>query len=186
MNNELSSLPKLPETIEDLSITDNLLPELPELPKRLKILYCYNNAIHNLPDKLPNTLVELYCGGNNITKLPELPNTLITLNVCRNQLKYLPRLPNNLEHLNCHSNNLTDLLPIISNKITEFSYWSNPIFEWIKYYFRDRETYNNFVIKTETIFANKIRNWFLEHKYNPKKQYCKNRLLKEYKDLYSD
>ena len=31
-----------------------------------------------------------------------------------------------------------------------------------------------------------IGEWFLECKYNPKYKYCKDRLIKEYEELYGD
>jgi len=35
------------------------------------------------------------------------------------------------------------------------------------------------------IFSNKIGNWFLECKYNPKYLYCRKRLMKEYDEFYN-
>jgi len=34
-------------------------------------------------------------------------------------------------------------------------------------------------------FTNKIGNWFLDCKYNPKYSYCRKRLMKEYEELYN-
>ena len=33
--------------------------------------------------------------------------------------------------------------------------------------------------------ANKIENWYLDCKYNPKYLYCRERVMKEYDELYT-
>jgi hypothetical protein len=38
--------------------------------------------------------------------------------------------------------------------------------------------------KIENIFSNKIGEWFLDCKYDPKYLYCRKRLMKEYGELY--
>ena len=59
-NNNLSSLPQLPNSLEVLSCKYNNLSSLPQLSNSLKDLYCNNNNLSNLP-QLPNSLKELYC-----------------------------------------------------------------------------------------------------------------------------
>lgn len=184
-NNCINALPKLPDTLEVLEVPHNVLYELPELPKKLKELNCENNILHKLPDKLPDTLIELNCSDNNITKLPILPKLLEYLYVDKNQLTYLPRLPIGLLYIECETNKLIEL-PIIPHTVFHIYYCDNPIYKTIKKYFNSRYTYNEYIRKTETIYANKIRNWFLDHRYNPEREYCKKRLLKECNELYPD
>ena len=60
-----------------LDLSNLNLKSLPELPKFIKILYCYNNQITRLPDKMPDSLQIIYCFNNQITKLPDkMPDSL--------------------------------------------------------------------------------------------------------------
>ena len=68
-------------------------------------LYCDTNQLTKLP-KLPDGLEYLICGGNKLTELPELPKSLTYLNCGSNKLTELPELPDNLKHLYCNNNNL--------------------------------------------------------------------------------
>ena len=64
--------------------------------------------------------------------------------------------------------------------IEEYRYDNNPIYDYIKDKFGGNlELYH----KECKIFANKIGEWFLECKYNPKYKYCKDMINKDY-DLY--
>ena len=36
------------------------------------------------------------------------------------------------------------------------------------------------------VFANKIGDWYLECKYNPKYKYCKDRINKEYEEAFQN
>jgi Leucine-rich repeat (LRR) protein len=102
-NNKLSSLPELPNTLTHLSCFDNQLSSLPELPNTLTYLDCSFNQLSSLP-KLPNALTQLYCYNNQLLSLPKLPNTLTHLECNDNQLLSLPELPNTLIHLKCFHN----------------------------------------------------------------------------------
>jgi len=51
----------------------NQLSSLPKLPNSLKILYCGHNNLTILP-KLPNSLQKLCCWNNQLTSLPDLPD----------------------------------------------------------------------------------------------------------------
>jgi Leucine-rich repeat (LRR) protein len=72
-NNQLKSLPKLPNDLVNLWCYDNKLTSLPELPNNLKILTCLGNQLTYLPE-LPQSLKELVCFKNNIKQLPNLRN----------------------------------------------------------------------------------------------------------------
>jgi Leucine-rich repeat (LRR) protein len=82
-DNQLSSLPKLPNTLTHLSCSNNQLLSLPELPNTLIHLYCWNNQLSNLPE-LPNILTHLDCSNNKLLSLPKLSNTWIKLDCSNN------------------------------------------------------------------------------------------------------
>jgi Leucine-rich repeat (LRR) protein len=54
----------------------NRLTSLLKLPNSLELLHCEYNKLSSLPE-LPNSLQKLYCGGNKLTSLPEFPKSLI-------------------------------------------------------------------------------------------------------------
>ena len=161
-NNNLSWLPELPNSLEYLWCEHNNISSFPRLPNSLRILDCSNNKLSNLP-KLPNSLKELVCAINKLSSLPQIPNSLTYLNFAHNNIFYLPELPNSLMFI-FHNN------PIYTHIGTHFNGDANKYFEHQK--------------KIENIFANKIGDWFLDCKYNPKYLYCRKRLTKEYEELY--
>ena len=74
-NNELTSLPNLPENLIELYCGNNQLTSLHTLPKNLEVLYCSDNQLTSLPT-LPQNLKKLYCSDNQLTCLPTLPQNL--------------------------------------------------------------------------------------------------------------
>ena len=162
-HHNLSSLPVLPNSLDDLYCNNNNLSSLPELPNSLKCLWCSSNSLSSLPT-LPNPLKKLYCSNNNLSSLPELPNSITEL--C------------------CHNNNLSNL-PELPNSLNVMFYGSNPIFDYIfKFFSGSIKKYLEHQNKIKTKFVNKIGNWFIDCKYNPKYLYCRKRLMKEYDELY--
>ena len=90
-----------------------------------------------------------------------------------------------IEHIDCYSNNL-DNLPELPNSLINIQHFCNPICIYINTYFDgDTKKYFEHHKKTKKQFINKIENWFLDCKYNPKYKYCRKRLMKEYDDLYN-
>ena len=176
--NSLSSLPELPNSLQELDCTHNKLNSLPKLPKLLEKLSYGFNKISSLSE-LPNSLIYLYCRYNNISVLPELPNSLTHFDCAYNNLSSLPELPNSLIYFVCGYNNISTF-PQLPNSL-KISYFSNPIHTYIEKYF-DGNIKNYIEHKN---VANKIGNWFLDCKYNPKYKYCRKRLMKEYKELYN-
>jgi Leucine-rich repeat (LRR) protein len=71
-------------------------------------LYLPNLGLTELPPLVSegnqSTLVTLYCGGNQLTELPQLPSTLVNLYCEGNQLTSLPQLPYTLRSLRCGNN----------------------------------------------------------------------------------
>lgn len=106
--NDLTSLPPLPNTLQELWCDANPLPALPTLPTSLRKLYCGGIGLTALPT-LPTALELLACGSNQLTALPELPPALGTLSCDNNLLTTLPTLPNGLGNLYCTNNQLTEL-----------------------------------------------------------------------------
>jgi len=124
-NNNLTSLPVLPEKLERLYCYENNLISLPILPENLERLYCEYNQLTSLP-VLPKNLKELYCHNNELMSLPVLPEKLKDLFCYNNKLTSLPILPEYLTWLYCHDNKLRSL-PTINKPLTWLSYHNNPI-----------------------------------------------------------
>ena len=132
-----------------------------------------------------NDVVYMTCNGNKLYHLPELPNSLIELLCDSNSLSSLPKLPNSLTKLSCWYNNLSSL-PELPNSLYFIFYDYNPTYEHILDYFDEKtKKYFEYQKKTKKIFINKISNWFLDCKYNPKYLYCRQKLMKEYDELYN-
>ncbi len=114
--------------ILELGCWNNNLTSLPELPNSLTRLYCWNNNLTSLPE-LPNSLTYLSCYNNNLTSLPELPNSLTDLDCKNNNLTSLPELPNSLTKLYCEDNYLTSLPAslLLCRNLIDIDYSDNEI-----------------------------------------------------------
>lgn len=86
--NQMKYLPSLPASLEELSCALNKLSFLPTLPNSLKIMYCNFNEITSLPI-LPNSLEFLACGSNQISCLPKLPSSIFIGDIALNPLNCL-------------------------------------------------------------------------------------------------
>lgn len=73
--------------ITTLDYSGENLTELPKLPDTLITLYCNNNKLTKLP-KLPDTLKHLKCSHNLLTELPILPDGITELRCYDNLLPY--------------------------------------------------------------------------------------------------
>ena len=82
-----------------LYFSNNQLTNLPKLPESLKYLDCANNQLTSLPN-LPESLINLYCDNNQLTSLPNLPESLINLYCVSNNLPYEITLDNFRDHNN--------------------------------------------------------------------------------------
>jgi uncharacterized repeat protein (TIGR01451 family) len=135
--NYLTSLPKLPSTLNTLACGENKITSLPALPNTLTALTCYNNPLHSLPvlpnklnflrcssdsltslpTLLPDSLQYIDCSFNYITNLPTLTSLPLTdLSCTSNLLTSLPALPNTLINLNCDQNQITNL-PVLPGSL---------------------------------------------------------------------
>ena len=129
-NNSITDLPNLKilaPNLEYFFCNNNQLESLPELPDTLRHLFCYSNQLRKLPT-LPASLRILNCVQNNLIDLPPLPAGLLQLQVNDNQLRELPELPQGLQVLQCHRNNLTHLprLPDSLDNYHRVSIYDNP------------------------------------------------------------
>ena len=113
------------------------LTELPEtLPNTLEKLNCSNNLIKVLP-VLPESLLELDCSNNPLIEAPILPENLLYLTFSsidcikkkndktddkNKKLNYdiFPKLPSNLRLLHCSNNNLTKFPEELPNNLYDF------------------------------------------------------------------
>ncbi|EGO7332526.1 type III secretion system effector E3 ubiquitin transferase SspH1 [Salmonella enterica] len=108
-DNNLTSLPELPEGLRELEVSGNLqLTSLPSLPQGLQKLRAYNNWLASLPTSPPG-LGDLAVSNNQLTSLPEMPPALRELRVSGNNLTSLPALPSGLQKLWAYNNRLTSL-----------------------------------------------------------------------------
>ena len=107
----LKSLPDLTrfKNLQVLICYDNQLTSLPTLPQNLKILNCSNNQLTSLPT-LPKNIKIVYCYHNQLTSLPTLLQNLEILECSNNQLTSLPTLPQNLEILECSNNPIYEIV----------------------------------------------------------------------------
>ena len=118
INNQLTSLsPTLPSGLRTLHCSDNKLTSLPVLPDSLEFLNCEYNQLTLLPSPLPIGLTDLECNGNQLTSLPALPDSLVFLWCDGNLLTSLPPLPQNIEFIECGNNRLT-ALPGLPDSLT--------------------------------------------------------------------
>ena len=131
-----------------------------------------------------NKIAHTYNSFEEILKLDNY-NDIIYINCINNKLSSLPELPNSLIELLCN-NNLLSSLPELPNSKIYIRYYDNPIYTHIITYFNGKhQQYFDYQRQMKRIFANKIGNWFLDCKYNPKYLYCRKRLMKEYDELYN-
>ncbi|HWY97793.1 MAG TPA: SdrD B-like domain-containing protein [Bacteroidia bacterium] len=114
-SNKITSLPRLPVTLDTLICGNNKLDSLPQLPPVLNCLDCYKNNLKIL-SVLPSGLQELSCYQNKLTSLPVLPATLTNLNCSANLIDSLPVLPAGLMYLWCYEDQLT-YLPVLPSTL---------------------------------------------------------------------
>ena len=170
-DNELTSLPTLPQNLQKLYCYNNKLTLLPSLPQNLEILICHNNKLTSLPT-LPQNLKILDCYDNKLTSLPTLPQNIQNLSCSINELTYLPTLPQNLEILICHNNKLT-LLPSLPQNLKILDCYDNPIYEIVNNYSlitikQNIQTFNNFRHLYYCLkFKKQLRKWLWEKVREP-------------------
>ena len=183
-NHNLIKIPELPGTLTHIWCHHNTSLEiLPVLPYSIRMLDCSHCIITHLPN-MPNDLVTLCCNYNNITEIMELPNNISYVDCSNNRINKLPiLLPDNIKQFSCNFNYLTEL-PINVGNVPKVSYLGNPVYSDVENIVNPLQLYSRFQKKLKIKNANKIKNWFLDCKYNPKYKYCRDRLLREHKELF--
>jgi uncharacterized repeat protein (TIGR01451 family) len=144
--NNLTNIPKFPNSLTYINVAENLLTGLPSLPSNLSSLVASSNLLTSLPplnnvlidlDVMSNQLTSLpslnylqrcYVSNNQLSSLPSLPNSLLVLWCDYNQITSLPNLPNSLLHLQCGFNNLS-VLPSLPNGLNFLSFIDNNVSE---------------------------------------------------------
>lgn len=116
-DNNLTTLPLLPSTLQQLFCETNYISNLPQLPSTLTLLSCLNNNLASLPT-LPSSLNWLNCNNNQLTSLQAISSSLTYLNCSNNQLSTLPALPSSLIFLSCDYNLLSNLPALPSSMQT--------------------------------------------------------------------
>ena len=94
--------------------------------RNLKLISCTDIELKKFPSSLPNNLIYLNCGKNELTNLPELPPNLRFLYCHENLLRYLPKLPKYLTLLDCYGNQLTTL-PELPSSLKEVWCYDNKL-----------------------------------------------------------
>lgn len=196
INCRLNKLGDLPDSLEKFKCEGSKLKSLPKLPSGLKELYCSYNEIEKLPE-LPHGLQIIECNQNEIKNIPKLPWTLEKFNFRINKFSQLLSL-DTIKFLTFNLYRYKD----IKNQY----YYRPENIDWLY-----ESTYNNYlkpdngfyhICKELQISENiklsiyeyvqaklaiqKIENWFLECKYNPKYAYCRRKINKDYLELYSE
>ncbi len=109
-NNKIKELPLLPFTLEYLDCSDNIITNILVINENLKYLNCMHNKINKIRtvysgennkkiivNKLPDSMIDFNCVGNNITELPILNNGLQIISCENYNLKKLQKLPNTIK-----------------------------------------------------------------------------------------
>lgn len=188
----------LPKGLKIFSISGNV-SKLPKLPSSLTHLNCSYCKLTDLPIFLPPNIKRFSCAGNEIKKIPPLPPYIEKINLLYNPIKVLPVSFGNLnlkQELD-DGNEFTyyDVKSIFQenvliggidrqlyNKWYEKYHYTGPLADFIYGYCKeDNKLYGRYKWATDI-----ISDWFLEIKYDPQYNYCKKRLIKEYKELIEE
>jgi Leucine-rich repeat (LRR) protein len=142
-------LTSLPNTLEELYVSENPgilidklpmnlkifvancceLEELPVLPPRLLDLEVDGNYLEDLPTYLPPTIKTIIASNNQIlrisTSIADL-NNLSVLMIQNNVIRVLPPMPPYIKELNCAENNLKRL-PSLPDSLISVVFFGNPL-----------------------------------------------------------
>ena len=216
-NHGLTCLPDLTRFthLRILNCAHNRLTVLPKLPDHLNQLYCSNNLLEKLPDVLPSQLMSLDVLHNRLTKIPPFPQKLINIDLSHNQIESIPQLPPSVLVLACIQNAITVIPPLPSKIIyvycsrnrmeslpsfdntpglERFVYYNNPVYEIIRSTTSTDLGYISRVIgKVKTTFytlkcRNKLRAFLYTRIREPqiKRKYHPSKLNELLNDLESD
>ena len=140
-NNSLTSLPSLPNSIQEVYAYNNKFTtltiagntKLVTLDLRnntlLTTLNCYSNALTSLDYGGCTALKTLDCANNKLTSLAAVPSAVTKFNCSANQLTQLPTLPSGLQELECAVNKLYSLSVQGLNSLSRLVIYNNQIKE---------------------------------------------------------
>lgn len=107
-NIPLTSLPALPEGLEELSVVNTSLTSLPTLLDSLKHINISGTPLASLP-ALPDSLWWMSIDGTSLTELPALPGGLGMLFIDIPSLTGLPEVPDSLTRMVVNNTSITSL-----------------------------------------------------------------------------
>lgn len=204
-NQNLTTLPPIPDDTIELYCQNNQLTSLPKLPHTLRILNCSNNQLTSLPI-LPANLRHLAFENNQVSVFPRTENTSpdafpyhLRVLICgNNQLKSLPEEgAENLQILTCENNQITNIPSLNDLEIQYVNFDNNPLSpqyesiyqEYINTRNTDEDAFANFVEATQDLDTTRFRKVYrLREKFRKNiKKTNKNKLkeLYKYKRLFS-
>lgn len=109
-----------------LNCKNNILKYLPNLPNNLQQLICSVNVLDSLPNPLPSNISSIECTMNHLHFLPFLPGSLVHFNCFQNSIDTLNALPVNVQYFNCARNSI-DYLPALPTSLKTLNYAENNI-----------------------------------------------------------
>ena len=123
--NNISHINPLPQSVLDVDLRNNSLVTVPEFPNQIETLkLCFNN-FSNIPN-LPDSLRVLYFAYNNLVGLPTLPPKIEQVLCYNNQIEYIELIPESIEIFRVQNNNIS-ILPDIPSGIQTLDVSNNPI-----------------------------------------------------------
>jgi len=137
-NNQISKIENLPLNLSVLRINNNQITKLENLPQSISYLQIDNNRILEMGN-LPKNLSSLDISNNRISKIENLPQNLSVLRIDNNQITKLENLPQSISYLQINNNQISkvenlpdglDGLMIRNNQIKD----SEPLLSLIKKY----------------------------------------------------
>ncbi|PDH46504.1 MAG: hypothetical protein CND86_04905 [Bacteroidetes bacterium MED-G21] len=124
-SNNISQISPLPQSVLDVDLRNNSLVTVPEFPNQIQTLkLCFNN-FSNIPN-LPDSLRVLYFAYNNLVGLPTLPSSTEQVLCYNNQIEYIEFIPESIEIFRVQNNNII-ILPDIPSGIQTLDVSNNPI-----------------------------------------------------------
>ena len=124
-SNNISNINPLPQSVLDVDLRNNSLVTVPEFPNQIETLkLCFNN-FSNIPN-LPDSLRVLYFAYNNLVGLPTLPPKTEQVLCYNNQIEYIELIPESIEIFRVQNNNIS-ILPDIPSGIQTLDVSNNPI-----------------------------------------------------------
>ena len=139
-----------------LICNDNQISSLPTLPQGLTELFCHNNQLTSLPE-LPKNLNTLWCGGNMLTTLPALPSSIHYLLCQDNLLTHIRLNPNaTYRQINVSGNRLANYSSVSGKNIE----WNE-----VNYIFGQQNTSSTGVftdVPSDAFYANAVK-WAVEN-----------------------